>query len=108
MPIDPDVGEEFVVFDFGPGLSPGVVINTIISVTSTAIVNADPAAGSRVLGAPALVDSPKTGAPVAAVRVLVGRMVAGVTYQLQAVVACSDNQRLSLRWNLPCASPPGM
>jgi hypothetical protein len=109
VPIEPDTDEEFVTFDFGPGLSPGAVINTVVSIGCTGIANAalDPAPASRILGAPTLVPSPKTGAPLAAVKVLVGQMVTSVVYQFQAVVACSDNQKLSVRKNLPCASPPG-
>jgi hypothetical protein len=91
------------------GRAPDVVINTVVSITCTGIVNAalDPAAASRVLGAPMLVPIPKTGASLTAVKVLVGTMVASVVYQLQCVVSCSDNQKLSLRGNLPCAQPPG-
>jgi hypothetical protein len=105
-PIDP-IEREWITFDFGPGVSTGVQIDQIVSFTCKAVVGVDAAAQSRVIGAPSLVASPTTGAALAAVKQLVGSMVAGVTYQLQCVVAASDKQVLSWRWNLPCAQPPG-
>jgi len=105
-PIDPGE-QEFVTFDFAPGLSPGVIINSVVVVKCTVVSGTDPNPQSRVLGAPSIVASPATGAAKVAVEQLVGNMLAGVTYQLQAVVSCSDNQQLSLRWNLPCSQPPG-
>ncbi|HVM78853.1 MAG TPA: hypothetical protein VMU06_07525 [Stellaceae bacterium] len=105
-PIDPQE-QELITFDFAPGLSSGVIVNRVVAVSCAVVSGTDPNPQSRVLGPPSIVASPTTGAAKVAVEQLVGNMLAGVLYQLQAVVSCSDNQQLSLRWNLPCSQPPG-
>ena len=107
IPIDPTVAEEKVTFDFGPGLDANVSIIDITSITCTPVSGTDGAPATRLLGSPKVIPSPKTGATGGAVQQLVGNMLPGVVYQLQCVVATSDEQELSMRWNLPCGSPPG-
>jgi len=104
--IDPTVEEEYLKFDFGPGLGVGVSI-TGATITCRVVAGSDPAPASRVLSSPAFITSPSTGAPSAAVLVLVGKMLAAVVYQFQCLAACSDTQVLSVRLQLPCAQPPG-
>jgi hypothetical protein len=107
--IDPTVEEESITFDFGPALGTGVSITSVDFTSCVVVQGVDPDAASRIINppAPALIASPATGAPNAAVVLLVGEMLAGVNYQLQCVVVTSDGQMLSLRADLPCATLPG-
>lgn len=106
-PIDSSVEQDNITFDFGPILAPGVSITSVISVSCTAVTNAilDATPSARVLGTAAVVQSPSTLALAGAVVILVGNMIAGVTYLLQVVVGTSDNQKLSLWCRLPCVAP---
>jgi len=107
-PIDPGE-QENIVFDYAPAftLGRGVTITGVTSVRCSVVQGSDPNPQSRVLGSPSIVASPSTAAPLQAVMVLIGNMIAGVLYQLQVLVACSDNQVLSIRWYLRCSQPPG-
>ena len=105
IPTDP-TEQEYIYFDFGPGLAWGVTINGTPTVTCSVVVGNDPAPQSRVLSAPQVIASAETGAPLQCVKVLVGNMVPGTTYQLWCLAPCSNSETKSIRWNLPCSSPP--
>lgn len=120
VPIDPTSEGDTITFDFAPGLAAGESINgvsgagliagTTLGVTCTSIgdnASLDSTPAVRVLSSPVLGPSPSTGVANQAVLVLVGNMVAGVLYQLTVVVKTTGTQQLVMRWNLPCATPPG-
>lgn len=108
-PIDSSVEERILTFDFGTNIPAGIRINAVVSLTCSAVNGIDPDAQGRVLTLPAIVDAapPPFGSGVAsgAVSVLVGNMIAGVTYLLQCVVTTSDGQEPSLWQHLNCVEP---
>ena len=88
--LDPELGEGFVHFDFGPKLPNGVGIEKIVSVTSRAVINlAGFAAPPHQLGEPSLTRS--------TVRVWVGKMTPRITYSIRCVVLGSDGLERELR-----------
>ncbi len=104
-PIDSSVEVEWVYFDYSQIIDPGVLITAVTSLTCTVNYGSDPAASTRLIGASAIVTSPRSQAPSAAVAQLVGDMVGGVTYLLQCVVATDDGQEISLWTHLACRVP---
>jgi len=110
-PIDAVVEVETVTFDYGLIIDSddGVTITGVITLTalvSTLSTVGDATPQSRIIGAPQIVKSPATGANAAAVSVLFGTAVAGVTYLLQCVATTSDGQTLS-SWTTWYSQAPG-
>lgn len=117
--IDPGVEGVNLTFDYGPELSlspyapnvtivraygPGGVGQPIgCSVVSGGV---DPSPSSRVIGSPAIVPSPDTKQPSAAVVQKIGNLLAGLVYQFWCIVDTSDGQSLSIRRNIPVPVPP--
>lgn len=104
-PIDASVEFETITFDFGPELTPSVTITTVTGVTCALHSGTDATPANRIIGAAQIADSPTNGAANAAVLQLVGGMVAGAKYKLQAVVNTSDGQTLSLWTRISCIQP---
>jgi hypothetical protein len=107
-PIDAAGEEEFVGFDFGPALAPGVTVSGNPAVSCTVYSGSagdDPTPGDRLLASPAIVPSAATGAASAQVDVLIGQMVGGAMYLLQCAAATSDEQVLVITARLTCIAP---
>jgi hypothetical protein len=109
VPIDAVLEERLISFDFGLELTSGADVTSIISLTCTVVTGVDPIAQSRILSAPAIVNAAAppfgTGVAMGAVSVMIGEMVAGVTYLLQCVVMTSDEQHLSVWQHQDCVQP---
>jgi hypothetical protein len=108
-PIDAVLEERIVTFDYGLELTPGTVVIGIVDLTCTVVTGSDPNAQNRILSLPAIVDAAPlpygTGVADAAVSILIGEMVAGVTYLLQCVAQTTDNQQLSVWQHQDCIQP---
>jgi hypothetical protein len=102
-PIVADVEEEYVRFDFAPGLQAGVTILAIEDVFCYSLDNSDPTPMARILSTPEIVDSPSSKLPGQAIIALFGDMIAGL-YLLQAIVQTSDGQTLSVEARWPCVN----
>jgi hypothetical protein len=109
VPIDAVLEERLISFDYGLELTSGATVTTILGLTCSVVTGVDPIAQSRILSAPAIVDAAAppfgTGLAMAAVSVMIGEMVAGVTYLLQCVVLTSDDQHLSVWQHQDCIQP---
>lgn len=109
-PIDAAVENETVTFDYGPALTPGIMLTGVPVVTVSVLMMQSGAAAdsnpqSRVLLAPQFAASPATGAPTAAVLVLFGQAVAGVVYLIQCSCPTTDGQNLSLYTHFQAKQP---
>jgi hypothetical protein len=108
-PIDAVLEERLVSFDYGLELTTGTVVTGVLDLTCTVVTGVDPNAQDRILSAPAIVDAAPlpfgTGVADAAVSVMIGEMVAGVTYLLQCVVQTTDSQHLSVWQHQDCIEP---
>ena len=99
------VEQEYVTFDFGPGVPTGVVIETVVSINCYSLDDSDLMPMSRILGGSTIIASPTTGQANQAVYQLFGNMIAGL-YLVQAVVQTSDGQTLSVEARWSCVSAP--
>jgi len=97
------VEQEYVKFDFGPGVAPGVTIDSIVAINCYSLDNSDPTPMSRILGGATIINSPATGQPGQALYQLFGNMIAGL-YLVQAIVQTSDGQTLSVEARWPCVN----
>ena len=104
-PIVAGVEQEYVTFDFGPGVSAGVIIETVVAIHCYSLDGSDSTPASRILGAATIIASPGTGQANQAVYQLFGNMIAGL-YLVQAVVQTSDGQTLSVEARWPCVNAP--
>jgi hypothetical protein len=102
-PIVAAVEQEYVQFDFAPGLQPGVTISAIIAINCYSLDNSDPTPMSRILSTPQIGASPSSLLPGQAVYVLFGQMIAGL-YLVQAIIQTSDGQTLSVEARWPCVN----
>jgi hypothetical protein len=100
------VEQEYVTFDFGPGVAAGVIIDSVVAVNCYSLDGSDMTPMSRVLGSSTIIASPGTGGASQAVYQLFGNMIAGL-YLVQAIVQTSDGQTLSVeaRWSCVNATP---
>lgn len=101
-----------VTADFGPILAPGVTITSVALVSMTVWPDAsfpaqDQNAAGRILGAPQVVASPKTGAPNAAIAQMVGNFLPNVRYAISIIGTASDGSEPEL-WQYMTADYPGM
>lgn len=102
-PIVAGVEQEYVQFDFAPGLNPGIIIASIVAVNVYSLTGNDPTPMARLLNTPAITASPSSLAASQGVVGLFGNMVAGL-YLLQAIIQTSDGQVLSTEARWPCVS----
>lgn len=101
-----DAGEIVTgTFDFGPWLSSGVTIASILSTTCAVYQGTDASAATRLVGPAVIGPSPSSGAISAAVLQQWGNMVAGVCYRLDATVLTSDGQTFTLWAHQLCQQP---
>lgn len=92
-PIDANVAEENIAFDFGLVLDPTVTLQGVLAINVTVIAGSDPTPQMRLLGSPQIIASPTTGALASAVVQRFGQTLDGVIYGLQCVAQTSDNQK---------------
>lgn len=90
-PIEPVSEYENIMFDFGLTADPSTPVVSMV-LTCTASMGDDAQASSRLIGAPAIGASHRTGAANLAVIQRVGNTVDGVTYRLQCDATLSDGQ----------------
>jgi hypothetical protein len=102
-PIVAQVEQEYVQFDFAPGLKTGVTILAIVAVNCYSLDNTDQTPMARILSVPEVVDSPSSKLPGQAVVALFGEMIAGL-YLVQAIIQTSDGQTLSVEARWPCVN----
>jgi hypothetical protein len=102
-PIVAQVEQEYVRFDFAPGLQPGVTILAIVAVNCYSLDGSDQTPMARILSTPEIVDSPSSLLPEQAVIALFGDMIAGL-YLVQAIIQTSDGQTLSVEARWPCVN----
>jgi hypothetical protein len=105
-PIIAGVEQQYVLFDFAPGLAIGAAVLSIVAVNCYSLTGTDSTPMARILSVPAITASGvNTGSvPNAAVVALFGNMVAGL-YLVQAIVQTSDGQTLSVESRWPCTNP---
>jgi len=104
-PIDADVEEENVGFDFGQILDPTASITAVQSMNIYVVEGIDPTPAMRVLGSPLIVASPTTGVPTQCVIQRFGQMLDDVVYGLQCLVNTSDGQTLACDAQLRSRAP---
>ncbi len=108
-PMDAVLEERIITFDFGTNLTEDETLTAVLSLTCVVVSGTDATPQSRVLSGSAIVDAAPlpygTGKASAAVSVMVGTMVAGVTYLLQCVAQTSLDQHLELWQHLECVEP---
>lgn|GEM_PF-1003946 len=104
-PIDAALEQELVTFDYSEILTNSANLISINELTCSVSFGTDATPGARILSAPSIIASPRNGIPASSVVVLVGNMLADVTYRLQCVVNTSDGQILSLWCRLACDEP---
>lgn len=102
-PIVAGVEQEYVQFDFAPGLNPGIIISAIVAINVYSLTGNDPTPMVRLLNTPALVASPSTLLANQGIVALFGNMIAGL-YLLQAIIQTSDGQVLSTEARWPCVA----
>ena len=108
-PIVATVEQEYVQFDFAPGLADGATITGIsggsLGVFCYSLSGTDSAPMTRILSTPQIIASPSSKLPNQAVVALFGNMIAGL-YLLQAIIQTSDGQTLSVEARWSCVTAP--